>query len=98
MLFVARSLPLADWYYSSWHEPVTLAIILRELTLSPTVTLNPAFWSLSYEIVISLLFPSFWWLMRRGRWSVGALVGFQLLGVLVVEDGVGSYHVGALLA
>jgi peptidoglycan/LPS O-acetylase OafA/YrhL len=90
---------LADWYYSSWHEPVTLAIALKELTLSPTVTLNPSFWSLSYEIVISLLFPSFWWLLKRGRgaWSVAALVGCKLLEVWVWRHGFGSTYVGALL-
>jgi len=97
MLFIGRSLPLADWYYSSWHEPVTLAIVLRELTLSPTVTLNPSFWSLSYEIVISLMFPSFWWLMRRGAWSVAALVSCKLLEVWVWKHGFGSTYVAALL-
>jgi peptidoglycan/LPS O-acetylase OafA/YrhL len=99
MLFLGRSLPLADWYYSSWHEPVTLAIALKELTLSPTVTLHPSFWSLSYEIVISLLFPSFWWLLKRGRgaWSVAALVGCKLLEVWVWRHGFGSTYVGALL-
>jgi len=97
MLFLGRSLPLADWYYSSWHEPVTRAIVLRELTLSPTVTLNPSFWSLSYEIVISLLFPSFWWLMRRGAWSVAALVSCKLLEVWVWKHGFGSTYVAALL-
>jgi peptidoglycan/LPS O-acetylase OafA/YrhL len=58
VLFLGRSLPLADWYYTTWHEPVTLAIVLKELTLSPTLTLNPSLWSLGYEMVISLLFPS----------------------------------------
>ncbi len=99
VLFFGRSLPLADWYYSSWHEPVTLAIVLGELALSPTVTLNPSFWSLSYEIVISLLFPSFWWLVkrRRGAWSVAALVGCKLLEVWVWRRGFGSTYVGTLL-
>jgi peptidoglycan/LPS O-acetylase OafA/YrhL len=99
VLFLSRPLPLADWYYYSWHEPVTLAIVLKELTLSPTVTLNPSFWSLSYEIVISLLFPSFWWLLKRtrGAWSVAALVGCKLLEVWVWRRGFGSTYVGALL-
>jgi peptidoglycan/LPS O-acetylase OafA/YrhL len=99
VLFLGRSLPLADWYYDSWHEPVSLAIVLKELTLSPTVTLNPSFWSLSYEIAISLLFPSFWWLMRRrpGAWSVTALVGCKLIDVWVWRRGFGSTYVGMLL-
>jgi peptidoglycan/LPS O-acetylase OafA/YrhL len=99
MLFLGRSLPLANWYYSTWHEPVTLAMVLKELSLSPTVTLNPSFWSLSYEIVISLLFPSFWWLVKRswGAWSVAALVGCKLLEVWVWRHGFGSTYVGALL-
>jgi len=92
VLFLGRSMPLADWYYSSCHEPVTLAIVLKELTLSPTVTLNPSFSSVSYEIVISLLFPSFWWLLkrRRGAWSVATLVGCKLLEVWVWRHGFGS--------
>ncbi len=63
------------------------------------MTLNPSFWSLSYEIVISLLFPSFWWLVkrRRGAWSVAALVGCKLLEVWVWKHGFGSTYVAALL-
>jgi peptidoglycan/LPS O-acetylase OafA/YrhL len=40
MLFLGRSLPLTDWYCDSWREPVSLAIVLKELTFSPTVTLS----------------------------------------------------------
>lgn len=99
VLFLGRSLPLADWYYSSWHEPVTLAIVLKELTLSPTSTLNPSFWSLGYEMVISLLFPSFWWPLkrRRGAWTVAALVGCKLVEVWVWRRGFGSTYLGTLL-
>jgi peptidoglycan/LPS O-acetylase OafA/YrhL len=99
VLFFGRSLPLADWYYSSWHEPVTLAIVLKELALSPTVTLNPSFWSVTYEVVISLLFPSFWWLLKRSRgmWSVAALAGSKLLEVWVWKHRFGSAYMAALL-
>ena len=99
VLFLGRFPPLADWYYSSWHEPITLTIILRELGLFPLLALNPSFWSLSYEIVISLLFPSFWWLLRRSRgvWNMAALVGCKLIEVWVWKHGFGSTYVGALL-
>jgi peptidoglycan/LPS O-acetylase OafA/YrhL len=63
------------------------------------VTLNPSFWSLSYEIVISMLFPSFWWLLTRSRgaWTVAALVGCKLLEVWVSRHEFGSTYAGALL-
>jgi peptidoglycan/LPS O-acetylase OafA/YrhL len=52
-------LPLTSWFYSTWHTPFTLHLIARQLfTMATTPEINTAFWSLRYEMEMSLIFPA----------------------------------------
>ncbi len=64
------SLPLTPWFYETWHSPVTAILLLKHLGMGGGATLNTAFWSLRYEVEMSLIFPFLCWLIRRmGRLS-----------------------------
>lgn len=69
-LFGGARLPLAPWFYNTWHTRLTAKVLLSQAVMSPKPVLNIAFWSLSYEMAISLLFPAAGWLMvRSGPYS-----------------------------
>ena len=63
-------LPLTSWFYMTWHAPITLRLIADNLFgMSVAHKLNTAFWSLRYEMEMSLVFPGVCWLMSRlGFW------------------------------
>jgi peptidoglycan/LPS O-acetylase OafA/YrhL len=78
------SLPLTPWFYVTWHSPVTATLLLKHLGMGGGATLNTAFWSLRYEVEMSLIFPFLCWSLRRiGRFGG---CGMALLVALV-----GSY-------
>ena len=67
-------LPVTPWFYQTWQSPLTWSLISSQLiTISTTPKINTAFWSLRYEMEMSLIFPAVCWTMSRLRpW--GALV------------------------
>lgn len=50
--------PLSSWFYLTWHTPITGRLIAAQfLTMSTSPAINTAFWSLRYEVEMSILFP-----------------------------------------
>lgn len=71
-------LPLSSWFYLTWHTPVTPRLILQGLAMSSSPALNTAFWSLRYEMIMSIVFPPLCWLLLKLRPSGSVLLGLAL--------------------
>lgn len=59
---------LSDWFNLTWTTPVTRNQITNHLLfigVYPNGELNTAFWTLIYEMRISIIFPAIYWLTRR---------------------------------
>jgi peptidoglycan/LPS O-acetylase OafA/YrhL len=51
-------LPLSHYFYQTWHTPVTVRMALAQFfQISTSPAIGTAFWSLRYEMEISLIFP-----------------------------------------
>jgi peptidoglycan/LPS O-acetylase OafA/YrhL len=73
--FVGSKLPLSHWFYQTWQTPLSVGLLLQQLLMDPKPVLNTAFWSLRYEMEMSIIFPFLCLLMlRMGRYSGIALV------------------------
>jgi peptidoglycan/LPS O-acetylase OafA/YrhL len=84
--FGRGNLPLSPWYYLTWQDPITVRFVVRELVFDTGPRLNTAFWSLRYEIVVSLAFPILLALLgklklSRSTWLIAILyvLGADLL-------------------
>jgi peptidoglycan/LPS O-acetylase OafA/YrhL len=78
--FVGSRLPLTPWFYATWQTPLSAQVVWEQLTMHTRGVLNTAFWSLRYEMEMSLIFPFLCLLMvRMGRHS-----GLFLAGATVI--------------
>lgn len=50
-------LTLTPFFAQSWHTPISACLLLTQLLMWPTPELNVAFWSLRYEMQLSLVMP-----------------------------------------
>jgi len=73
-LFGQSQVPLTDWFHHTWSEPVTQRLLLAQLLIPKDGQLNTAFWSLRYEMEMSILFPVICWLLLRLRWWGGLVL------------------------
>jgi peptidoglycan/LPS O-acetylase OafA/YrhL len=72
------TLPLSPWFYRTWHTPISVNLLLAQMFMAPTPELNTAFWSLRYEIVMSVLLPGIWAVMSRyGTWLIAIVAAFS---------------------
>jgi peptidoglycan/LPS O-acetylase OafA/YrhL len=55
--FMGSKLPLTSWFHETWTTPLSPRLIVAQLLMSTNPTLNTAFWSLRYEMEMSLIFP-----------------------------------------
>jgi peptidoglycan/LPS O-acetylase OafA/YrhL len=79
-------LPLTPWFYRTWQSPLTCGLISSQLlTISTTPKINAAFWSLRYEMEMSLVFPAVCWALARMRlWgAVVATIVIQKAGYML---------------
>jgi peptidoglycan/LPS O-acetylase OafA/YrhL len=68
--FVGSRLPLTPWFYATWQTPLSAQVVWEQFTMNTRSVLNTAFWSLRYEMEMSLIFPFLCLLMMRmGRHS-----------------------------
>jgi peptidoglycan/LPS O-acetylase OafA/YrhL len=62
-------LPLNHWFYGTWHMPFTADLVLRQAFFVShdnfNAAINTAFWSLRYEMEMSLIFPAVCLLLRK---------------------------------
>jgi peptidoglycan/LPS O-acetylase OafA/YrhL len=73
--FFGSKLPLGHWFYQTWQTPLSAGLIVQQVLMDPKPVLNTAFWSLRYEMEMSIIFPFLCLLMlRMGRYSGIALV------------------------
>ncbi|GAC1659607.1 MAG: acyltransferase [Acidobacteriaceae bacterium] len=63
-------LTLTPFFAESWHTPISARLLLTQLLMWPTPELNVAFWSLRYEMQMSLVLPLLCWALkpRGGVW------------------------------
>ena len=76
--FLYSKLPLTPWFYNTWQSPLTWHLFGLQLLLDPGVQLNTAFWSLRYEVELSILLPFICKLLKERR------VGLNLAFVAAV--------------
>jgi peptidoglycan/LPS O-acetylase OafA/YrhL len=57
LYFRRYQLPLTAWYQQTWHSAVSLKLVAEQLTMWPMPNFNTAFWSLFFEMVMSLVMP-----------------------------------------
>jgi peptidoglycan/LPS O-acetylase OafA/YrhL len=56
--FLFSRLPLTPWFYETWHSELNSNVILKQIfTMSTDAKINTAFWSIRYEMELSLVFP-----------------------------------------
>jgi peptidoglycan/LPS O-acetylase OafA/YrhL len=73
--FMGSRLPLTPWFLATWQTPLSASLIFRQILMDPKPLLNTAFWSLRYEMEMSIVFPLLCFLMvRTGRYSSIVLV------------------------
>lgn len=98
--FLYANLPLTPWFYLTWHIPFTTRLVTWQLlgmSISPAI--NTAFWSLRYEvemsIVLPLIYPVIRWLRPRG--TVTAVVVMMLFASILARVRVllpiGVFHI-----
>ncbi len=100
MLFA--QLPLSPWFYLTWHTAFTPHLVEKQLfTMATSPAINTAFWSLRYEMEMSLIFPVVCFALLRMGGPVSCVVAAAILkaGYLIWghTDSSRSYVVGATL-
>jgi len=79
--FLFARLPLLhEWFYLTWQQSITWRVIASGLLMSTKPILNTAFWSLHFEMEISLIFPFLCLMIGRLR-NGGAILMVLLLSV-----------------
>ena len=73
-------LPLSPWFYRTWQTALTPQVIAEQFfTIPGTGEVNTAFWSLRYEMELSIIFPLV-------CWSISRLKGMaSFVGALALE-------------
>jgi peptidoglycan/LPS O-acetylase OafA/YrhL len=56
-VFHKMHLPLTAWFDRIWHIPITPQIVAKQLLMFPMNDFNVAFWSLTYEMQMSVIMP-----------------------------------------
>lgn len=73
-LFGKAHLPLTPFYYKTWQTPFSLSLLGRQILMSTDPAMNTAFWSLRYEMEMSLIFPFLCALMAKFPRHTGILL------------------------
>lgn len=63
--FYGSRLPLTPWFYGTWQTRVTWPLVMKQLLMWPFGTFNTAFWSLRFEMQMSIVMPFLCALLRR---------------------------------
>ena len=62
--FVGHHVPgVSYWFYLTWQQRLSGPMLLSQIFMSSRPLLNTAFWSLGYEMQMSIVFPFVCWLM-----------------------------------
>ena len=73
-------LALSKWFYYTWHTPFTASLVLRQLIFASSsgnlASINTAFWSLRYEMEMSIVFPLICWVLLRTPLPIALILTF----------------------
>jgi peptidoglycan/LPS O-acetylase OafA/YrhL len=72
--FAHSTLALTPWFNQTWHTPVTGGIVVKQFLMVPMNIFNTAFWSLTYEMQMSIVMPLVCLVMIRARPAYFTLV------------------------
>ena len=67
LVFRGKQLPLSEWFFNTWQAPITGHILLKQYLMFPISEFNTAFWSLGFEMQMSILMPLLILLLVRLR-------------------------------
>lgn len=81
---------LSPWFQGIWHTPLTLGRLLRWLLIPAMPEVNVAFWTLRYEIVMSLLMPLLCFAIRRSRAEIW--IGLAWAGLILLQGPLDRLH------
>ncbi|GAC1421731.1 MAG: acyltransferase [Acidobacteriaceae bacterium] len=81
MLFPHSRLELSDWFRNTWQSDVTPRLLARHLVMSGGQELNMAFWSLRYELQMSIVFPLLLLVLRAMRPALAVVVFIALFAI-----------------
>jgi peptidoglycan/LPS O-acetylase OafA/YrhL len=85
--FLYSHLPLTPWFLDNWQAPITGSLVLKqllEMQISPE--LNLAFWSLRYEVLMSIVFPLACRFITGLGWLASLAISLGLLAVGIHLD------------
>jgi peptidoglycan/LPS O-acetylase OafA/YrhL len=85
--FRRSTLSLTPWFNQTWHTPITPNLIIKQFLMVPMNTINTAFWSLTYEMQMSIAMPLICLVMI---WLNPAII-FLLFGALVFVHPMNPY-------
>lgn len=98
-LYDITPLPQGDWIKGFWKDPITPVGIIKEMVLGGPYTLNilPQAWTLSIELVISLIMPIG---ILLAHWSTRGLIFFMVFVLLQPGSSLFIFHftLGLLIA
>jgi peptidoglycan/LPS O-acetylase OafA/YrhL len=86
--FRHSSLVLNSYFNQTWHTPITSGIVVRQFLMVPMNVFNTAFWSLTYEMQMSVVMPLVCLVMRRTNPALFTLA----FGLLVFAHPMNPYR------
>jgi peptidoglycan/LPS O-acetylase OafA/YrhL len=57
IIFHKTGLSLTPWFNQTWHTPITISIVVKQFLMYPMPYFNTAFWSLGFEMQMSVVMP-----------------------------------------
>jgi len=91
--FLFAQKPLSQWFYETWHTPLTRQLILAQFfTMALTPELSTAYWSLRYEMEMSFVMPFLSRAIRRAGTRVVILSGLATMLLFKVISHVAKLH------
>ena len=87
--FLHSNVVANDWFRHTWQNDLTPAFIMRQVFMTGGSALNTAFWSLGYEMQMSLIFPLLLLFLRACR-PLGAIL--MVFGIQYLSIRLGAYR------
>ncbi len=56
-IFHKNGLLLTGWFNQTWHTPITMPVVVTQFLMFPMPYFNAAFWSLGFEMQMSVVMP-----------------------------------------
>lgn len=73
-IFRKSDVSLTRWFNDAWHIPISMSLVVWQFLMVPMGCFNPAFWSLTFEMQMSLVMPFLCLVMTWANPAVFTLV------------------------